>query len=249
MRISLLTIVTMCLAVSTLSAQTTSIARRRAALDETHGFKSVGSERVGGAGKAGADPRKLLKRKGHPILEKKGLAAVKVIPPRTFKVHDLITIIIREQRKFESDGELEVKKKFDIKSQLDAIFKPIDGGLGLATFSRGKPNVNLKFNTKLKHEADKDREDRFTTRITGEVIDVKPNGNLVIQAKARMAFDNEVTIVTLTGVARSTDVTADNSILSTQLSDKIIDVQNTGAVRDGSRRGWITRLLDVVRPF
>ena len=35
----------------------------------------------------------------------------KIIPPRTFKVHDLITIVVREQRKFESDGELETKKK------------------------------------------------------------------------------------------------------------------------------------------
>ena len=244
MKASVLALAAMYLVISSASAQTTSIARR-------HDSERKTTTPVRGvmAGKAGADPRRLILHKGHPALEKAGLTAVKVIPPRTFKVHDLITVIVREQRKFESDGELETKKKFDIKSQFGAMFNLIDGGIGAATFSRGAPNVDLKVDSKIKNEADKEREDRFITRITGEIIDVKPNGNLVVQAKAKLSFDNEITVITLTGVARSVDVTPDNSILSTQLSDKVIDVQNSGAVRDGSRRGWIPRLLDAVRPF
>ena len=244
MKKSLLAIVATYLVVASASAQTTSIAHRHDA-ERKAGAPLKGSL----AGRASADPQRLLQHKGHPALEKMGLTAVKVTPPRTFKVHDLITVIIREQRKFESDGELETKKKFDLQSQFSAMFNLIDGGLGAATFSRGQPNVDLKVNSKIKNEADKEREDRFITRITGEIIDVKPNGNLVIQAKARLVFDNEITVITLTGVARSADVTPDNSILSTQLSDKVIDVQNSGAVRDGSRRGWIPRLLDAVGLF
>ncbi len=243
MRSSLFTWVIASLLLAPASGQTSSIGRRHA--------KQVRSapDKPGGSGKAMADPRNLLRRKGNPTLEKHSLTAVKVKPPRTFKVHDLITIIIREQRKFESDSELETKKKFDLKSQLNAIFEPVNGTLGAASFLNGKPNIDFKFNNRLKHEADKEREDRFTTRITGEVIDVKPNGNLVIQATAHMTFDDEVTVVTLTGVARGGDVTPDNSVLSTQLADKVIKVTNSGAVRDGSRRGWITRLLDLLRPF
>ena len=188
-------------------------------------------------------------RRGNPTLEKHSLAAVQVKPPRTFAPHDLITIVIREQVKFEADGELETKKKFDVKSDLSAFFKPIDGGLGAALFSRGVPNVGFKIDQKLKNEADKDREDRLTTRITAEVIDVKPNGNLVLQARGTVHFDNETSVVTLTGTVRGKDVTPDNTILSTQLANKNISIQNAGAVRDGSRRGWIPRLLDALRPF
>ena len=55
--------------------------------------------------------------------------------------------------------------------------------------------------------------------------------------------------MTLTGICRKEDITPDNSILSTQLADLRIDVQNSGAVRDGSRRGWLTTILDVLRPI
>jgi flagellar L-ring protein FlgH len=219
------------------SAQTTSIAKRQEA---------------SGSGQSAAsaeDPRGLNAPKGNVVLERHSLIAVVVKPPRKFKPHDLITVIIREQRVFESDGELKSRKRLDLKSELNSIFKPIDGTLGAARFTNGMPNVDLKFNTRTTANSEKDREDRFTTRITGEIIDVKPNGNLVIQAKAETSFDNELSLVTLTGVVRSDDVTPDNTVLSTQMSNKVIDVKNSGAVRDGSRRGWMMKLVDLLGPF
>lgn len=223
--------------VSSVSAQTSSIRLRRAKHAESKPVTHHGN------------PRFPEVRRGNPTLERHSLAAVKVKPPKQFVVHDLITIIIREQRKYESDAELETKKKFDITSAVNAFFKIDDGLLGASVFPNGKPNIGLKISTKLKNESDKDREDRFTTRITAEIVDIKPNGNLVLEAKARVAFDDEVSIVTLTGVARKVDVTPDNTVLSTQLANKNIVVHNTGAVRDGSRRGWIPRFLDLVRPI
>lgn len=225
-----------CLTSEIVSGQTSSIARRF-----TRNPAAVKDSK--------ADPRGLNAPRGNPTLERFGLTSVKVKPPRLFKTHDLITIIIREQRKFESDGSTETKKKFDIKSEIGAFLKLIDGTVGSTDFTNGHPNIQYKYNQTLKNEADKDREDRFTTRITGEIIDIKPNGNLVLQAKADLRFENEVSIITLTGVVRSEDVTPDNTVLSTQLADKVIDVQNKGSVRDGTRRGWIPRFLDFIRPF
>jgi flagellar basal body L-ring protein FlgH len=45
------------------------------------------------------------------------------------------------------------------------------------------------------------------------------------------------------------DVTADNSVLSTQIADKDLVVDNEGALRAASSRGWIPRLIDLVKPF
>ena len=187
--------------------------------------------------------------KGNPVLEQHSLIAVEVKPPKQLKVHDLITIIVRQQKKFEADSELETKKDFDIKSELEAFFKPIDGGLGATTFYRGKPNVDYKFGTRLKSEGDSTREDTFVTRITGEIIDIKPNGNLVIEAVSRIQHDEEIAKVTVTGHCRSVDVTPDNTILSTQLADLRIDVQNEGAVKDAATRGWIPKLLYFLKPI
>lgn len=233
MRTSLMTVVLLTFAMSAVG-QTSSLALRHA--KRTKGESSGGNPRA-------------EKPQGNRTLERHSLIAVRHKKPRQFKVHDLVTIIIREQQLYESQSDLEAQKEFDLQTQIEALFEPVDGTLGAATFSRGRPNIDVNFRAETENEADKEREDRFTTRITAEIIDVKPNGNLVLQARARTVFEDEVSDVTLTGVVRGEDVTPDNTVLSTQLADKNIEVQNAGAVRDGSRRGWIPRFFDLLRPF
>ena len=186
---------------------------------------------------------------GNPLLEASSLIAVPVKPPKEFQRHDIITIIVRQQKKFEADGELRTKKKFELESTLDAFFKFIDDGIGASAFRRGKPNVEYEFESRVKNEGDTTREDIFTTRISGHIVDVKPNGNLVIEARSRIKHDEEEALVTVTGVVRSTDVTPDNTVLSTQVANLTIDVKNTGAVRDASTRGWLIRTLDFLKPI
>jgi flagellar L-ring protein precursor FlgH len=218
-------------AASTAAGQTTSVRKR-----QTPGAPTQESK------------REARERPGNRVLEAHSMVAVPVEPPKTLKVHDLITIIVRQQRTYESDGELQTKKRFEIASQLDAFIKFMDGGIGASTFSRGKPNIDYRFGQRIKNESDKDREDRLITRITAEIIDVKPNGTLVVQARSEIRFENEVAKTTLTGTCRKEDVTPDNTVLSTQLANLAFDAHNSGAVRDGSRRGWLVRFLDLIRP-
>ena len=232
LRMSLALVLVTCVGISTASAQTTSLAKRN---PETQPAETPGRE---------GSPYK-----GNPKLERHSLIAVKVQPPKKFHVHDLITVIVRQQAKYESDGSLNSKKEADIESKLDAFINFVDGGLGAAAFRRGKPNIKFELDMELKNKAKKDREDRFVTRITAEIIDVKPNGNLVIEARARQIFEDEITCMALSGICRNVDVTPDNTLLSTQLADLNLEVKNHGAVRDGSSRGWLQKLLDRTKPF
>ncbi len=186
---------------------------------------------------------------GNKTLERASLFAIEVPPPKEFKVNDLITIVVRHQKKFEADAELEQKKDYEIKSELDAFLKFIDGGVGSAAFRRGKPNIEYGFDTSTKGEGDAKREDKFVTRLGGTIIDVKPNGNLVIQARSTLRHEEEAAIVMVTGECRSVDVTPDNTILSTQIAKLNITVDNQGAVKDSATRGWIPKLLDTLKPF
>ncbi len=193
--------------------------------------------------------RETVMRPRNLIYERYGWTAATPAPPKTFKLGDLITIIVREQRKWEADADLETKSKYDVKSTLDAFVKPTEGGLGAAEFRRGVPNIDYKFNQKLKNEGDSSREDKLTTRITGTIIDVKPNGLLVIEARAKVIHDEEKSEITLTGMCRKEDVTADNTVLSTQIADKEVAINNKGALRKASSRGWIPKLVDLLKPF
>ena len=194
-------------------------------------------------------PREAPEIERNAVYEQHSWVTVKPAPPKLFKVGDLITIVIRESRKFEADADLETKTEFDVKSELEAFFALTDGGLGAADFHRGKPTVDYKYGSKLKSEGDTNREDRLTTRITGRIVDVKPNGILVLEARAGVRHDDEISEITLTGVCRKEDVTADNTVLSTQIANKDIVVRNKGALRAAAQRGWIPRLIDLIKPF
>lgn len=169
--------------------------------------------------------------------------------PRLFKVHSLLTVIVRQQRSFEIEADLKTQKKWDIKSELEAFFKPTDGGLGSANFTRGKPNVDYSFNNKLDSKGDTSREDRLTTRITCRIIDVKPNGLLVIEGRGRIQHDDEISTIILTGTCRKEDITPDNTVLSTQIADLNIDIKNEGALKAAATRGWIPKLIDWLKPI
>ena len=192
-------------------------------------------------------------RPGTRALEMTSFTAIPPAPPRKFKVEDLVTIIVRQQKKYSADGKLDNKKKWNLDGQLSDWFRFYGDDsvthLGQDKLSNGKPGFKFDFDNKYKGESTNDREDTFTTRIQARIIDVKPNGNLVLEATLHETHDEEEIDITLTGTCRAEDVTAENSVLSTQVANLVLVEKNQGAVRDGTRRGWFPWLLDKGRPF
>jgi len=183
-------------------------------------------------------------------IEAMSLIAIPSVPPRKFKINDLIAIIVRQQKKYEADGKLDTKKEWDLTGKLKDWFRFYPHRrLGTDQLSNGEPGFDFEFENELKSKAKNNRKDKFTTRIQSRIIDVKPNGNLVLEASIMEEHDEEQFTITLTGMCRSEDVTPDNSILSTQLAELVLIEKNSGAVRDSTRRGWIPKALDWLRPF
>lgn len=169
--------------------------------------------------------------------------------PKSFRPGDLLTVIIRERREWKAGADLQTKKEWDLKSELDKFLKLTGGGVGAAAFRRGKPDIDFEWENKLRGQADSSRDDSLTTRLTAKIIDVKPNGLLVLEGRAKMSHDEEISEITITGTCRKEDVTADNTILSTQVSDKDVVISTNGALRATSSRGWIPKVLDALKPF
>lgn len=184
-------------------------------------------------------------------LQNTSFFAVPPPEPRVIKKHHLVTIIIREQSEFKSEGATDLKKEADLEAKIEEFIKLSLKNLEIQGGAEGPtpPSVKLGGSREFKGEASVDRTDSFTTRVTAEVVDVKPNGTLVLQARQRIKTDDEEQILTLSGTCRAEDVTPDNTILSTQLFDKDVTKIHTGAVRDTTKRGLLSKLLDVVNPF
>lgn len=204
--------------------------------------RPINAARVSHAG-AGAQPAP------NPALLRWSLIAVEAPPPRKFKVNDLVTVIVREDKRATSDARLESSKSWEIQSEFKRWFRLDKDARLVGAPLRGDPGVDFTFENEYNGEGKVDRRDLLITRLTTRIIDVKPNGNLVLEARKELVNDEEREVVTLMGEVRSDDVTAQNTVLSTQIFGLSIQSQHSGAARDAARRGWLMKTFDWLRPL
>lgn len=178
------------------------------------------------------------------------LGAVPEPKPRLLKKRDLITIIVRQESQSQSTAKTDLKKSADLDAKVDSYVKLNLSKLSLDPKSPSVvPELKAEGTRNFKGEADVNRTDTFTAHIGAEIIDVKPNGNLVIQGKAHIKTDEEEQEFIITGTCRAEDVSADNSVISNQLHDLEVKKTVRGAAKDTTKRGFIPRLLDFINPF
>jgi flagellar L-ring protein precursor FlgH len=104
-------------------------------------------------------------------------------------------------------------------------------------------NVDNQFDA----EAESIRTNLVKTKLAARVIEIKPNGNLLIEGKRAITINQELSQLLLTGVARPEDIDQYNQIESTKLADLKVSVIGEGEVSKASSRGFIGRALDFLR--
>lgn len=206
---------------------------------------------VGGAfGIRGAVQQEMAARRPNGMLLATSPFAVALPEPEVIQVNDLVTIIVRVSKTASSKSKLDSKKDWKHEWELSKWIRFSDlHGLIPAEFPVGNPAVAFDYKDDWKGDGKYDRKDELTTRIQATVIDVKPNGTLILEARNRVHYGAEAYAMTLTGTCRSRDVTPQNTVLSSQIANLEVDVTDMGAVRDATRRGWFKRGLDLLRPF
>ena len=167
--------------------------------------------------------------------EKAGRGGNPVEDFRASREGDLLTIIIRESHKVELDesmdrnrsGSLDAKlTNMDIKSD---IFNPL-------------PAIKGSSSRTFSGDADYEKEGSFEARLTVRVVDVLPNGTLVLAGRRTIITDGEEKVMRLAGLVRPTDVTASNTVLSEQVADARISFKGSGTISRATDPG----LLDPV---
>lgn len=172
-------------------------------------------------------------------------------PPKQeeFRLHDIITVLVDEQSVFISDGEMDRKKKAHANFTLSDWVKL--KGLSLMPVAQpdGDPKIAGSMDQKYRSEASLETRDKLEFSITCEIVDVRPNGNLVIEGHDTVVNNEEEWTYQLNGEIRPGDVQRDNTVLSSNILHKMINKQESGHVRDGYRRGWLMRWMDQFQVF
>ncbi len=179
------------------------------------------------------------------------MTAITPPQPREFRIHDLVTIVIDEQSKSSSSQTLETEKEATSKMELDSILDPwelLELRLREGDLS-GLDLLDASAEREFAGEGDYERSDRFTARITAEIIDVKPNGTIVLEAKKEIVRDSEESLLVLSGVCRQEDITGQNTVLSSQLANLRVEQNNTGDVKKAASKGFLTNMLDTIFNF
>lgn len=176
-----------------------------------------------------------------------------VLPPepRTFAVHDLVTIIVRESSEADSTASLETEKDVQFSTEFKQFLDLAELLQLRVQPANVAPNLGVDISHKPEWEGEGSysRKDRVTSRVTAEIIDVKPNGLLVLEAKKYIRNDKEELEIRLTGTCRKEDVTIDNTVLSTQLKDLHLTKDHKGELRKATKKGLITKVLEGLFSF
>jgi flagellar L-ring protein precursor FlgH len=161
---------------------------------------------------------------------------------------DIITVRIVEVSQASEKATTDTSRSSNLEAGIPYL-------LGLEVNPRAhifsNPQNLLGANTKnqFSGEGETTRTGSLSATITAKVIDVLPNGNLVIEGKREIFINNEKKEIILQGIVRPKDIAHDNSILSTQIADARIIYTGVGVVSEKQRPGWAARLFDLIWPF
>jgi len=90
----------------------------------------------------------------------------------------------------------------------------------------------------------------LVTMFGAEVMDVLPNGMLVVQATRQLTFSQQTQLIRLRGLVRPEDVSAQNQVMSNAMTDLELEVTGKGIVNDSTyRQNPLVRFLERMLVF
>ncbi len=81
------------------------------------------------------------------------------------------------------------------------------------------------------------------------VIEVYPNGNLLVSGEKQVAIGQNTEYIRFSGVVNPANVTAANTVSSTRVADARIEFRGSGYVSEAQRMAWLARFFLTFLPF
>ncbi|MCD6574556.1 flagellar basal body L-ring protein FlgH [Candidatus Aerophobetes bacterium] len=163
--------------------------------------------------------------------------------PRASKVGDTLTVIISEF----STASQTAKTDFDRKSKTDSeVSLP---STSLPSFSTSLPSLGWDYSSGYGGSGSTQRKASILAKLTVEVIEVLPNGNLKVRGEKKVKVNQEEQIIYLEGIVRPQDIGENNTISSVNIAQVNIRYEGRGPITEARRPGLITRLFSWLRIF
>lgn len=163
---------------------------------------------------------------------------------KAVRAHDPIAVVVSESLAASTDGTVKNQRASTASSQVSQL-------LGKLSASNALNNLlNQNSASSLNAQGQSVTNSSITTTLGGEVVDVLPNGMLVIQVVRQLTFNQQTQLIRLRGLVRPEDVNAQNQVLSTAITDMELEVVGKGIVNDATyRQNPLVRFLERILVF
>jgi flagellar L-ring protein precursor FlgH len=188
---------------------------------------------------------------GPQLLENRSWYYVPPEAPKKVRLHDVITIVVEDGSTVLSEGEVD-RRKNGLYDAVLAEWIKLGAGLSLKPDPQtdGEPSVSGKVQQTYRAESSLETANRIQFKIAATVVDIRPNGYFVVEAHKTFMVDRERWETSLTGIVPPEAIQpGNNSVLSDRVAELKVRKSQRGHVRDGYRRGWLTRAIDALSPF
>jgi len=153
------------------------------------------------------------------------------------RLNDIVIISIAEQTLAQAEGDVTTARAFSTTSG-------ITGLAGSVNTAPVNPLFAANSTSSLKGSGTANSTSLVQANISGRVVAVLPNGNLVVEAERQVSFNQQSQTIILRGVVRPGDISSTNSVPSTSLSDLELEIKGKGVIADSVRQpNVVVRLL------
>ena len=163
---------------------------------------------------------------------------------KAVRLHDVVAIVVIESLAASTDGQVKNSRASNANSGLTALF-------GALKSSNNMQNLlGMTASSGLTAQGQSTTNSSLATTFGAEVVDVLPNGMLVVQATRQLTFSQQTQLIKLRGLVRPEDVSAQNQVLSTAMTDLELEVTGKGIVNDSTyRQNPVVRFLEKLLVF
>jgi len=173
---------------------------------------------------------------------------VEIPKVREIKVHDLIKIVVSEKSQVQVTSQGNARRNSTFKAALKEFIRIGPRGR-LSNAANNEPTIDATLTKQVQAQGRLKDKESLTFRITAMVVDVLPNGNLVLEAHKRNELSDDSWGFSLSGIVRAADIASDNTIQSEDMYNLNIRKIQGGKIYNTTRRPWGTKIFEFIWPF
>lgn len=169
-------------------------------------------------------------------------------PPAEIKVHDIIMIQVDEKAEVIVNSRFTRQRNGAFVAQLKNFIRIGPEG-NLEPTASNAPSIEATLQNRLQALGNLTDSEGITYNIGATVMDVLPNGNLILEARKSIQTNQDFFEYRLTGTVPANSIGANRTVRTEKIADLKITRQQKGKVFDSTKVNWGTRILDVIWPF